>query len=255
MKSLIVQGLASAALFLTSTGLHAQTTLKPCVGKSVLTNQTLTFALYHSKLPGQLATTEHQFRLSGSQFKIDSVSTAQGLLALFYSGELRQHSEGSIDGKLGLEPAYYSEQRGKKPLRETLVNAADKQVIFKKNGETAQWQRGTQDRLSMMYQLSSLLMCNNPKDDFFSVELPVMTTGRLETEVFRAEGTERLEMKESGQEIVALKLSNTPKEGDDVIRLWFDPNNAYTPVQIQVQEADGQSVTQTLIKRQTEPTE
>lgn len=221
--------------------------LSYCSSPDGLKSQTLTFALYHSQLPGQLATTEHSVRVSGSQFRIDSVSQAQGLLALFYSGELKQHSEGSVNKKTGFEPAYYSEARGKKPIKETVVNSESDLVEFRKNGESAQWVKGTQDRLSMIYQISNLLVCNQKIKDPFEIVLPIMTTGRLESETFKSEGLEEVEIGQNPKKIQALRLSNSPKQGDDTIRIWFDPNNQYLPVQIQVEESDGKSVTQRLL--------
>lgn len=225
----------------------ANTQLSSCSSPDALRSQTLTFALYHSQLPGQLATTEHSVRVSGKQFRIDSVSQAEGLLALFYSGELKQHSEGTIDRKTGFEPAYYSEKRGKKPLRETVVNSERKTVEFKKNGETADWIRGAQDRLSMVYQISNLLQCNKAQNDPFEIALPVMTTGRLEIETFKSEGLDEIQIGNDQRKVQALRLTNTPKQGDDTIRIWFDHEHMHRPVQIQVIEPDGKNVTQKLL--------
>lgn len=227
----------------------AQNQLVSCASPDALRSQTLTFALYHSQLPGQLANTQHSLRVSGSQFQIHAVSQAQGLLALFYSGELIQESKGSINKRKGFEPTYYSEKRGKKPARETVVDSEHSIVEFKKNGSTAQWTNGTQDRLSMIYQISNLLQCNKLPQSDFEIELPIMTTGKLENEVFKYQGKEQIEIGEEPRKVEAIRLSNIPKKGDDAIHLWFDPAQQYLPIQIQVTEADDKHVTQRLLNR------
>lgn len=223
----------------------AQGPLKTCAAAAEsLTSKNLEFALFHSQFPGKLATTVHKLRVSGKHYKIDSISTAEGLLALFYSGNLTQRSEGLVNRGQGLEPVYYSEKRGEKPLTETVVNTETGMIEFRRNNEKAEWRKKTQDRLSLVYQIPAILACNEPVLPGARIELSVMTTGHLDEELFILQGTEELETGLSEKKVTALKFSNTPPSGDDRISLWFDANNQFLPVQIQVEDPKGKRVTQ-----------
>lgn len=226
--------------------------LKACTNiTSAMKTQTLSFALFHSQVPGRLAVTTHDMKVNGNQYKLDSVSEAKGLLALMHSGQLTQHSEGMVVEKRGLEPSLYTEKRGKKPVREVEMDAQAKQVLFKKNGEKAAYVPGLQDRLSLVYQLAGIWSCANSDTIGHFTRLPVSSTGKIETETFTADAVEDLELGLNGKEsaVKALRLSNKPKDKeDDVIRVWLAPGMGWLPVQIQVEEPKGTKMTQTLLK-------
>ena len=213
-------------------------------------SQTLGFGLFHSQVPGRLAVTTHEMRVNGNQYKLDSVSEAKGLLALMHAGQLTQHSEGWVVEKKGLEPNLYTEKRGKKPVREVEMDVQAKQVLFKKNGEKAAYVTGLQDRLSLVYQLSGIWSCGNSDAVGHFTRLPVSSTGKIEMETFTADAVEELELELNGKESVqkAVRLSNKPKDKeDDVIRVWLAPGLAWMPVQIQVEDPKGTSMTQSLL--------
>ncbi|MDH4396116.1 MAG: DUF3108 domain-containing protein [Limnobacter sp.] len=226
--------------------------LKSCTAiSSLMKSQTLTFALFHSQVPGRLAVTTHEMRVTGNHYKLDAVSEAKGLLALMHSGQLTQHSEGLVVDRRGLEPVLYVEKRGKKPTREVEMDAQTKQVLFKKNGEKAAYLPGLQDRLSLVYQLAGIWACGNSETVGNFTRLPVTSTGKIETETFTVEAVEELELELNGKESVvkALRLSNKPKDKeDDVIRVWLAPSMNWTPVQIQVEEPKGTKMTQSLLR-------
>lgn len=226
--------------------------LKACSSiASTIKSQTLTFALFHSQVPGRLAITTHDMRVSGNQYKLDSISEAKGLLALMHSGQLTQHSEGLVVDRKGLEPSLYTEKRGKKPAREVEMDVQAKQVLFKKNGEKAAYVTGLQDRLSLVYQLAGIWSCGNSETVGNFTRLPVSSTGKIETETFTADAVEDLELELNGKEstVKAVRLSNKPKDkNDDVIRVWLAPGMSWAPVQIQVEEPKGTKMTQSLLK-------
>ncbi|HEX4855191.1 MAG TPA: DUF3108 domain-containing protein [Limnobacter sp.] len=210
----------------------------------------LRFSLTHSQVPGELATSSHKLRVAGTQYKLESTSQAKGLLALLYSGQLTQKSEGLVDAQLGLTPLYYSEQRGKKPLAETLLNAETQKLVFKRNGETAPYEKGLQDRLSMIYQLSARLRCSNDLKQGDQVTLRVMSTGRVGTEVFRLQKSEELllNLGQGERKVSSLQFETKPEEpGDEIVRIWFSKDLEWQPVKIQIMDSEGKSITQTLI--------
>jgi hypothetical protein len=230
--------------------------LKACASISnSMKSQTLTFALFHSQVPGRLAVTTHEMRVTGNQYKLDAVSEAKGLLALMHSGQLTQHSEGLVVDRRGLEPVLYVEKRGKKPAREVEMDVQSKQVLFKKNGEKAPYISGLQDRLSLVYQLAGIWACGNSEAVGNYTRLPVSSTGKIEIETFTVEALEELELELNGKEstVKTVRLSNTlankPKnKEDDIIRVWLAPGMNWTPVQIQVEEPKGTKMTQSLLR-------
>jgi hypothetical protein len=210
----------------------------------------LRFSLTHSQIPGELAVSSHKLRVSGKHYKLESVSQAKGFIALLYSGQLTQKSEGVVERHGGLAPIYYAEQRGKKPLAETVVDAQTKTVLFKRNGESAPAEEGLQDRLSMIYHLSSLLRCNGEANIGDTLDLRVMSTGRLGTETFTAKTRDAvtLSLGEGARMVKTVMYESTPKDAnDEVVRIWFGKDMNWQPVKIQIQDPDGKSLTQTLI--------
>ncbi|WP_288106575.1 DUF3108 domain-containing protein [Limnobacter sp.] len=215
-----------------------------------LTGGTARYSLSYSQIPGQIAITTHEFVVSGNQYKLSSTSKATGFLAMLYSGTLNQKSEGVIEPGIGLVPIYYSEQRGKKPLQETVIDTEHKQVVFKKNGEKAALESRLQDRLSMIYEMGALLHCKGKVDQGDVMKMRVMTTGALDTEPFTFKKSENLELN-LGKESKTVKtylFELAPQEADDdTVRLWFAPDLNWTAAQIQVEDHKGAQLTQTLV--------
>lgn len=219
------------------------------IGKHVADTD-LRFSLTHSQVPGELATSVHKLRVAGTQYKLESTSQAKGLLALLYSGQLTQKSEGLLDAQMGLTPLYYAEQRGKKPLAETLMNAESQKLIFKRNGETAPYEKGMQDRLSMIYQIAARLRCNSEIRPGEQISLRVMSTGRVGTEVFKFQKTEdiQLNLAQGERKVSTFLFETRPEEpGDEILRVWFSKDLDWLPARIQIQDAEGKSMTQNLI--------
>ncbi|HEX4919001.1 MAG TPA: DUF3108 domain-containing protein [Limnobacter sp.] len=216
----------------------------------------LRYSLTHNQIPGQLAVSHHKLRVAGNQYKLESVSQAKGLLALVYSGQLTQKSEGLVDSKHGFSPLYYAEQRGKKPLAETTIDVKSSQVVFRKNGESAPFEIGLQDRLSMIYQIAARLQCKADFKAGETVPMRVMSTGRVGTEswTFKTEETVTIDLGQGDRSLSAWLFESKPEDAqDEVVRIWYARELAWKPVKIQIQDADGKSLTQTLIGTGKQP--
>ncbi|HEX4844413.1 MAG TPA: DUF3108 domain-containing protein [Limnobacter sp.] len=210
----------------------------------------LQYSLTHNQIPGQLAVSHHKLRVAGNHYKLESVSQAKGLLALVYSGQLTQKSEGLVDSKQGFAPLYYSEQRGKKPLAETTIDVKTGQVMFRKNGENAPFETGLQDRLSMIYQIAARLQCKADFKAGDTVPMRVMSTGRVGTELwaFKTEESITIDLGQGDRAVSAWLFESKPEDArDEVVRIWYAKDLAWKPVKIQIQDADGKSLTQTLM--------
>lgn len=235
-------------LTLSSNAWAANVTCKG-MGKKVFDSD-LQFSVTHSQIPGELAVSTHKLRVAGTQYKLESTSQAKGLLALLYSGQLTQKSEGLLDAQTGLTPLYYAEQRGKKPVAESMLNAETQRVQFKRNGESAPYEKGLQDRLSMIYQIAARLRCDNNLKMGDTLPLRVMSTGRLNSEVFtvQATGDMRLNLGKGDRRVSTLAFETTPETtGDEIVRIWYSKDLNWQPVKIQIQDHDGKTLTQTLI--------
>ncbi|HEX4880293.1 MAG TPA: DUF3108 domain-containing protein [Limnobacter sp.] len=215
-----------------------------------ITDVDLQFSLTHNQIPGQLAVSHHKLRVAGNHYKLESVSQAKGLLALVYSGQLTQKSEGLLDSRHGFAPLYYAEQRGKKPLAEATIDVKTKQVLFRKNGETAVFEAGLQDRLSMIYQLSARLQCKADFQPGDVVPMRVMSTGRVGTETwtFKSAETMTVDLGQGERSLTVWLFESRPEDDkDEVVRIWYAKDLGWKPAKIQIQDADGKSLTQTLI--------
>jgi len=249
-KNTIVKISLAALLGLSGTGSAwtADTTCKG-MGKQVIDSD-LRFSLTHSQIPGELAISTHKMRVAGTQYKLESTSQAKGFLALLYSGQLTQKSEGLVDSQVGLTPLYYAEQRGKKPVAESMLNAETQQVVFKRNGETAPYEKGLQDRISMIYQIATRLRCNADLKVGDTLTMRVMSTGRVANEVFVLKKTEdlTLDLGKGERRVSTLQFETKPEEaGDEIVRIWYAKDLNWQPAKIEIQDADGKALTQTLI--------
>lgn len=250
LKRKIFKMAASALLGLScaSSAWAAEPTCKG-MGKQVLDSD-LRFSLTHSQIPGELAVSTHKMRVAGTQYKLESTSQAKGFLALLYSGQLTQKSEGLVDSQLGLTPLYYAEQRGKKPVAESMLNAETQQVLFKRNGESAPYEKGLQDRISMIYQIAARLRCSADLKVDDSLPMRVMSTGRVGNEIFTVQKTEELTLNlgKGDRRVSALQFETKPEEtGDEIVRIWYSKDLNWQPVKIQIQDNEGKTLTQTLI--------
>ncbi|OMG70766.1 DUF3108 domain-containing protein [Burkholderia ubonensis] len=76
-----------------------------------------------------------------------------------FIGPFRYRSQGRVDA-YGIAPDRYVEQRGKRPEDIAIFNREIRQVVFTRTPDSAQLPDGTQDRFSMLMQLSGLVRGN-----------------------------------------------------------------------------------------------
>ncbi|PQJ24151.1 hypothetical protein BSZ31_03330 [Limnobacter sp. SAORIC-690] len=149
-----------------------------------------------------------------------------------------------------LTPLYYAEQRGKKPVAESMLNAETQQVLFKRNGESAPYEKGLQDRISMIYQIAARLRCNADLKTGDTLTMRVMSTGRVANEVFVLKKAQdlTLDLGKGERRVSTLLFETKPEDaGDEVVRIWYAKDLNWQPAKIEIQDADGKALTQTLI--------
>ncbi|KVC92100.1 hypothetical protein WI76_02460 [Burkholderia ubonensis] len=76
-----------------------------------------------------------------------------------FIGPFRYQSQGRVDA-YGIAPDRYVEQRGKRPEDIAIFNREIRQVVFTRTPDNAPLPDGTQDRFSMLMQLSGLVRGN-----------------------------------------------------------------------------------------------
>lgn len=197
----------------------------------------LTYALEKG---GQLiAHTEESYIQTGSQYRIQSVTTGQGVYALL--GERKSLSEGTLS-KAGLQPSHFESLQTKQKSK-ALINDFDwKQKLLRMQvkGEVKQepLEVGAQDLLSVMYQF----MHTPPRGK--QVLVPVTTGKKLKRQHFKV-SEETLTYTTQAGPFHVVKLSEVGEHADEKI-IYLAKDQHYLPVKIIMQE-DGATLEQTLV--------
>lgn len=119
---------------------------------------------------------EHQWRHDGTNYELRAMTETVGLAALFKPAEVLQESRGGF-APAGLQPREYSLMRDGK-LKESARFDSEQRRIFLGNGHSAAYRVGTQDMLSLFYQLGAysfdagpfaLVIASGRKISFFTV--------------------------------------------------------------------------------------
>lgn len=186
--------------------------------------------------------TEH-FKQDGKRYRIESVTAATGIYALFAKGDIRLISEGEVTSK-GLRPLHFEHHRGADPAKLIVADFDwDKlNVSHKFDGkiETAALEEGTQDRLSQVYQF----MFQPPQQAMIKVRL---STGRkLNLYDYHVIGEEKMQTSVGSFQTLHLTKPRTPDE--DGIELWLAKSRGLFPVRIVFNEKDGGKLVQQLEK-------
>lgn len=153
-----------------------------------------------------------------------------------------QRSTGRITAD-GLEPLRFSDQ-GRRGERATHFVREQGKLVFSNNQPAAALLAGTQDRLSVIVQLS-MIIAGEPQryPPGTSIAIPTAGTSDSETWVFTVEGEEDLQLPGGAQR--ALKLLRQPrKEYDQTVELWLAPRLDYAPVRLRLTNRNGDSVDQ-----------
>ncbi len=134
----------------------------------------------------------------GSAYRIESVTRTDGVLKLLYDDSIVLQSEGRF-GAAGLVPLRFEQKRARDPGRDILATFDWERAVmhsrYKGEKKDHALPRGTQDRLSIMYQFMNVKplgdevtmhMSNGRKVEFYryrKVDEPVLSTpaGDFET--------------------------------------------------------------------------
>jgi hypothetical protein len=192
-----------------------------------------------------VARLEYRLEHDGQRYAIHTVAEAQGLISLVYSGTLSQTSRGRL-GPEGLRPTHYAERRGRRPER-TLEMEPDTGLLRPAAGEPVPMPAGTQDRLSVVYQIGLLARAEPERFAPGAVHaLPVASLREVRIERFIVVGDEVLMA--PGGPLRALRLFRPALPGtpDPRIDLWLGYDRNLLPVRLRIQDASERVLDQVL---------
>ncbi|MFT4990888.1 MAG: hypothetical protein ACI9LD_000063 [Polaromonas sp.] len=168
---------------------------------------------------------------------------ASMVVSAFLLGSRALESRGSISDD-GLAPTLFAD-KGRN--ERTATFEADKGTIsFSANTPEAPWKRGAQDRLSVFFQLASLLAGQANRFPPGS-KIPIYTVGPrdVDTWTFTVAGEEALDLPIGT--VSAVKLTRDPRrEQDQRVEAWFAPSLGYWPVRMKITQHGGDYIDQQL---------
>jgi hypothetical protein len=196
-----------------------------------------------------LTVAEIDYRLQnrGDTYEVSTRGKAVGVVAIFYSGVLVQASVGRI-GENGLLPERYSERRGKRPERVIRFDHARGKMIGLGTPPEVDLVPGTQDRLSIFYQVGLLV---RGKPDLLQrgqrFTMPLASMRGVDKASFLAAGEEPVATERGPIPALRLTVRNEADPEDPIIDVWLAPSLSMLPARIRISEDDGKVIDQVLV--------
>lgn len=197
------------------------------VPKSILTQ-------YEVSKNGQpFARVKEQFKLTGKQYHIESVTKGLGVYALM--GERILTSKGDWD-ESGLKPQHFELHQGDNAKKTLLADfdwaKQSLQMTVKGKPKMATLLPGTQDLASFAYQF----MFSDVLELKKSITLPVTTGKKLNQYQYKIEGEEHLEIDGKAYRTLHLVESDPDKTAAESKQFWLDMDHHFVPVRITMTE-------------------
>lgn len=169
----------------------------------------------------------HTWDHDGRNYKAQSVAETTGLAALLKPARTLQSSLGELTAA-GLRPHEFRHERAKGTDTASFDWA---RRIVSYDGHEDQIVAGTQDMLSMYYQLVLLgAKAGN-------VDMPIATGRKLEAYRFEVVGEESVALPTGKRRALHLKSRSS---GDDITEVWIAPDVRGLPVKIRFTDRKGQ---------------
>jgi outer membrane biosynthesis protein TonB len=163
---------------------------------------------------------------------------------------LASHSEGSV-GAGGLAPDRYLESPRKRATVATSFNRDARQSIsFSASAANVPLLAGTQDRLSVLFQIGALLLADPQKTAAGTeIEIPVAgTRGEVEQWRFDVRGNEAIDTGVGALSTTHLQRAPRPGTNDRTIDVWVAQSDGGYPARVLYTEPSGNTVMMTLDK-------
>jgi hypothetical protein len=182
------------------------------------------------------------YRVTGQAYEIRSVSRSEGVLKLLYDETITLVSSGRVDAG-GLKPLQFEERRARDSRRDvTATFDWDKGIMHSRyRGEDSEHElpRGTQDRLSMMYQFMHL------KSRTSQVTLSMSNGRKVESYTYRL--VDEVRIGTPAGEFDTLHFERiSRKPNDRHVEVWLAKERHNFPVRVVFDDPRGLRVEQTL---------
>lgn len=167
-------------------------------------------------------------------------------------GVRRQASVGSINAQ-GLLPEIFID-RGRKEYSTTFEPAAQ-QIRFSRGAEPAPWVSGTQDRMSIFFQVAGMIAAAPQRYPAgTTITIQAASSSRVAPWSFTVRQTETLQL--PAGRMTALKLehrSDSSEQEGLQSALWLAPGLGYLPVRIRLLEDGGRDALDLRLKSHSKP--
>lgn len=185
---------------------------------------------------------EASYRLShgAGRYRLETSAQATGMIALVYSGQLTQASEGRV-GPGGLMPESYREKRGRRPERSLRFDWETHRMFGSGDPPEVALPEGTQDRLSLAYQLGLLVRQDERRAQAGArFDVPLAAMRSIDVVTVTADGSSSLRINGSSVSAVKFEIRGERHKGDR-IDVWLSPQQSMLPLRIRFLD-DGNKV-------------
>jgi hypothetical protein len=203
-------------------------------------------ATYNGYLSGmQVGVISEHFQADGGNYRVVSETKTIGLARFVKRQPLNYLSTGRLTPE-GLRPVHFEGRRnaGEEPQYAARFDWTQSELTLRHDGkvQSISLPPGTQDRLSVMYQLMFL-----PLERMRLIDLP-MTNGR-KLDRYRYRVTPDVEIETPIGRLKTLHLVKQHEPGESGAEVWVSPQHHYFPVKVVIVEKNGmrfEQVIQTL---------
>lgn len=204
------------------------------------------FRVHYGDMSRGVVVAEVDYRLEhqGQSYEIRTLGQAVGMVAMFYSGVLVQSSIGRI-GKDGFLPEQYRERRGRRPERVLRFDQARRSMIGLGDPPEVPMPAGTQDRLSVFYQVG--LLARSTPERFRPGQrftLPLASMKEVDMASFTVVGPSSVSTTRGALPALHLRARNEADADDPRFDVWLATEHSMLPARIRVEESDGKVIDQ-----------
>ena len=146
-----------------------------------------------------------------------------------------QSSQGLFDPDFGLEPERYSETRPHHPMSTTQFDWANRRVSFTEDSRQAEAEPGTQDRLSVQFQLSVLRQVY-PERFVRGGVMPITLAGTRDVSrwTFTVTGEDIVDSGLGHLPALRVLSNRTTASGDESLEVWISERLNWFPARIRM---------------------
>jgi hypothetical protein len=197
----------------------------------------------------KIATISETYVRTQDHYKIESVSEAVGVLALFKPENIQLTSEGTLT-KAGLRPNVFSSHRkidGDRDTRADFDWLAGRISLTDRDGKrTLPLPADTQDRLSAMYQFMFLALKDTTTLDFH------MTNGN-KLDIYDYLVAPGPKVRVPLGEFRTIYVASVPEAGANKTEIWLATDHDNFPCKMTITDSDGGQLTQVLTRFDSTP--